>query len=83
MRIHFRMSHGDCPMMKHKIKFLLIAGTLLLLSGVLLALSTAKTHAQRRPTDDTACLNCHTDKNQLVELAVGKEMKESLSEGPG
>lgn len=35
------------------------------------------------PFTDHACLNCHTNQQQLVELAKPDEPKESLSEGPG
>lgn len=32
---------------------------------------------------DQACLDCHTDKARLQELAVEDESTEELSEGPG
>lgn len=40
-------------------------------------------HAALRPFTDFDCLNCHTDQEQLVALAVEKPAAESLSEGPG
>ena len=33
--------------------------------------------------DSSNCVTCHTDKEQLQELAVEPEQKESLSEGEG
>lgn len=35
------------------------------------------------PFTDTACLDCHTDQERLVTLAVEEEAPESLSSGPG
>lgn len=35
------------------------------------------------PFTDTACLECHTNREQLQLLAVEKEVVESHSEGPG
>lgn len=35
------------------------------------------------PFTDIACLECHTDRDQLQILAVEEEVVESLSEGPG
>jgi len=35
------------------------------------------------PFTDYACLNCHTDQEQLTALAVVEETGESLSSGPG
>ena len=32
---------------------------------------------------DQACLDCHTDQERLVELAVEEEVVEAPSEGPG
>ena len=35
------------------------------------------------PFTDHACLDCHTDQEQLTALAVEDKVTESLSEGPG
>jgi hypothetical protein len=35
------------------------------------------------PFRDQACLDCHTNQEKLVELAVPPPEKETLSEGPG
>lgn len=35
------------------------------------------------PFTDIACLECHTNQDQLQRLAVEEEVVESLSEGPG
>lgn len=35
------------------------------------------------PFTDQPCLDCHTDQEQLVQLAKPIEATESLSEGPG
>lgn len=39
--------------------------------------------AEREPFTDQACLDCHTDEDRLVALAVEEESPEALSSGPG
>ena len=38
---------------------------------------------QVEPFVDQACLDCHTDRSLLTELAVEEVVVEALSEGPG
>jgi hypothetical protein len=38
---------------------------------------------QVEPFVDHACLDCHTDRSLLTELAVEEVVVEALSEGPG
>jgi hypothetical protein len=45
-----------------------------------ITLTTTDMHLE--PFSDFACLDCHTDQEELVELAVEEEVV-SLSEGPG
>lgn len=35
------------------------------------------------PFTDTECLDCHTDQEKLIELALPEEEEDSLSSGPG
>ena len=52
-------------------------------SVVRIALDTAPSTPVIAPFTDYACLDCHTDQEQLTALAVEDKVTESLSEGPG
>ena len=71
-------------------RFLLIATTLASIGLALLfstpaQLSLAEEPQDITPFEDFACLNCHTDKSRLTELAVEEPQEEeaALSSGPG
>ena len=38
---------------------------------------------EREPFTDQACLDCHSDEDRLMALAVEEESPEALSSGPG
>ena len=70
----------------------LIAGALFTATGVLLlafatpGIASGTAAEQVEPFSDFACLECHTDRQRLTELAPAEaedEEAESLSSGPG
>lgn len=52
-------------------------------AGTAVAVNLPPTQVWLEPFTDQACLDCHTNQAQLIELAKPDEPKESLSEGPG
>jgi hypothetical protein len=65
---------------------LLIGRGTIMLSGMTTGVALAFSPAPVTPFVDTACLDCHTDRQRLTELAVVPEVaeaEESLSSGPG
>ena len=73
------------------VRLLLLVATAFVSLGVTLFLTTplplalAEEPQDITPFEDFACLNCHTDKARLTELAVvaPQEDEEALSSGPG
>lgn len=63
-----------------------VFGLILIAAGVFVhavAGSAAPACQTLEPFTDQACLDCHTDQERLVTLAVEDAEPESLSSGPG
>jgi hypothetical protein len=63
--------------------FALLAAGFALMTGSPTAVA-AQPSLEVEPFEDFACLDCHTDRDRLEELAIAEEpSEESLSSGPG
>ena len=63
----------------------LATASVFLLTFVTPGIVSGDADRQIEPFEDFACLDCHTDKQRLTELAPAQEQEEeeSLSSGPG